>query len=322
MAPVSGRVGAVHIPSRRPALDRPCRRSRRSGTGSSERAGSGRRAGRRQPQPRLLRHVVVHQRSPGVRRRPGTVIRAMISTGPGGPRERPRSSATTTTRLARSPISPTSRPLTWCACGATGPLSCTVGPRWPTCSSSRTAARWWARRTPIPTARCTPGPSSTPRWRKRPRWPERGTTNTAPTSARRCCAANWPAHASSIGPSASSPVSPGSHVSPTRCTSCPLGRSRRCSISTRPSSTSSAGCCVTPSPASTGCGASGCPTCSPYTRLRSTATTSRTSPSHIEISPPLRAPGLLKHLAGPEVGGGSMTNESDPDDKAAELRAV
>lgn len=45
-------------------------------------------------------------------------------------------------------------------------------------------------------------------------------------------------------------------------------------------------------------------------------------PFHLEIHPPLRSPGLLKYLAGPEVGGGSMTNESDPDEKAAELRAA
>lgn len=45
-------------------------------------------------------------------------------------------------------------------------------------------------------------------------------------------------------------------------------------------------------------------------------------PFHIEFHPPLRAPETLKYLAGPEVGGGSMTNESDPDLKAAELRAV
>lgn len=43
-------------------------------------------------------------------------------------------------------------------------------------------------------------------------------------------------------------------------------------------------------------------------------------PFHIELHPPLRAPGLMKYLAGPEIGGGSMTNESDPDEKAAELR--
>jgi UDPglucose--hexose-1-phosphate uridylyltransferase len=45
-------------------------------------------------------------------------------------------------------------------------------------------------------------------------------------------------------------------------------------------------------------------------------------PFHLELHPPLRAPGLLKHLAGPEVGGGSITNESDPDEKAEELRAA
>jgi UDPglucose--hexose-1-phosphate uridylyltransferase len=43
-------------------------------------------------------------------------------------------------------------------------------------------------------------------------------------------------------------------------------------------------------------------------------------PFHIELHPPLRAPGLLKYLAGPEVGGGMMTNESDPNEKAEELR--
>ena len=45
-------------------------------------------------------------------------------------------------------------------------------------------------------------------------------------------------------------------------------------------------------------------------------------PFHLELHPPLRAPGLLKYLAGPEVGGGSITNETDPDRKAAELRAA
>ena len=43
-------------------------------------------------------------------------------------------------------------------------------------------------------------------------------------------------------------------------------------------------------------------------------------PFHLELHPPLRSPGIRKYLAGPEVGGGSMTNESDPDQKAAELR--
>jgi UDPglucose--hexose-1-phosphate uridylyltransferase len=45
-------------------------------------------------------------------------------------------------------------------------------------------------------------------------------------------------------------------------------------------------------------------------------------PFHLEFHPPLRKPDTLKYLAGPEVGGGSMTNESDPDAKAAELRAA
>ena len=43
---------------------------------------------------------------------------------------------------------------------------------------------------------------------------------------------------------------------------------------------------------------------------------------HIEYHPPLRKPETMKYLAGPEIGGGTMTNESDPDEKAAELRAV
>jgi len=47
-----------------------------------------------------------------------------------------------------------------------------------------------------------------------------------------------------------------------------------------------------------------------------------TFPFHVEFHPPLRTPDTLKYLAGPEIGGGSMTNESDPDEKAAELRAA
>jgi UDPglucose--hexose-1-phosphate uridylyltransferase len=45
-------------------------------------------------------------------------------------------------------------------------------------------------------------------------------------------------------------------------------------------------------------------------------------PFHIEYHPPLRKPDTMKYLAGPEIGGGSMTNESNPDEKAAELKAV
>lgn len=43
---------------------------------------------------------------------------------------------------------------------------------------------------------------------------------------------------------------------------------------------------------------------------------------HLELHPPLRKPGLLKHLAGPEVGGGGFLADTAPEEKAAELRAV
>ena len=43
-------------------------------------------------------------------------------------------------------------------------------------------------------------------------------------------------------------------------------------------------------------------------------------PFHLEFHPPLRQPDTLKYLAGSEIGGGSMTNEADPDEKAEELR--
>jgi UDPglucose--hexose-1-phosphate uridylyltransferase len=42
----------------------------------------------------------------------------------------------------------------------------------------------------------------------------------------------------------------------------------------------------------------------------------------IAFHPPLRQPGLLKYLAGPEIGGGNFLNDNSPDAKAAELRAV
>jgi UDPglucose--hexose-1-phosphate uridylyltransferase len=42
---------------------------------------------------------------------------------------------------------------------------------------------------------------------------------------------------------------------------------------------------------------------------------------HIEIHPPLRTPQLLKHLAGPELGGGSFLSDTSPEQKAAELQA-
>ena len=43
---------------------------------------------------------------------------------------------------------------------------------------------------------------------------------------------------------------------------------------------------------------------------------------HVEFHPPLRRPGLLKYLAGPEVGGGSFLSDTSAEEKAAELRAV
>jgi UDPglucose--hexose-1-phosphate uridylyltransferase len=42
---------------------------------------------------------------------------------------------------------------------------------------------------------------------------------------------------------------------------------------------------------------------------------------HIEFHPPLRTPNLLKHLAGPEVGGGSFLSDTSPEQKASELRS-
>lgn len=43
---------------------------------------------------------------------------------------------------------------------------------------------------------------------------------------------------------------------------------------------------------------------------------------HIQILTPLRRPGLLKYLAGPEVGAGNFLNDTAAEDKAAELRGV
>jgi UDPglucose--hexose-1-phosphate uridylyltransferase len=41
---------------------------------------------------------------------------------------------------------------------------------------------------------------------------------------------------------------------------------------------------------------------------------------HIELHPPLRKPGLVKYLAGPEIGGGNFLSDTCAEDKAAELR--
>jgi len=43
---------------------------------------------------------------------------------------------------------------------------------------------------------------------------------------------------------------------------------------------------------------------------------------HVQIHPPLRKPGLLKYLAGPEIGGGNFLNDTAPEEKAGELQAV
>ena len=43
---------------------------------------------------------------------------------------------------------------------------------------------------------------------------------------------------------------------------------------------------------------------------------------HIHIQPPLRQPGLIKHLAGPEIGAGNFMADTIPEEKAAELRSI
>jgi UDPglucose--hexose-1-phosphate uridylyltransferase len=43
---------------------------------------------------------------------------------------------------------------------------------------------------------------------------------------------------------------------------------------------------------------------------------------HLLLQPPLRQPGLLKFLAGPEIGGGNFMADTMPEEKAAELRGV
>lgn len=63
----------------------------------------------------------------------------------------------------------------------------------------------------------------------------------------------------------------------------------------------------------------------PYVMVLHQSPTDRAAPGfhfHIEIHPPLRKPGLLKYLAGPEIGGGNFLNDTSPEEKAAELQAV
>ena len=63
----------------------------------------------------------------------------------------------------------------------------------------------------------------------------------------------------------------------------------------------------------------------PYVMVLHQAPTDGVAPGfhfHIQIHPPLRKPGLLKYLAGPEIGGGNFLNDTAPEEKAAELQAV
>ena len=43
---------------------------------------------------------------------------------------------------------------------------------------------------------------------------------------------------------------------------------------------------------------------------------------HMIICPPLRQPGLMKYLAGPETGADTFMADTMPEEKAAELRKI
>jgi UDPglucose--hexose-1-phosphate uridylyltransferase len=43
---------------------------------------------------------------------------------------------------------------------------------------------------------------------------------------------------------------------------------------------------------------------------------------HVWLQPPYRQPGLIKYLAGPEIGAGNFMADTIPEEKAAELRAI
>jgi UDPglucose--hexose-1-phosphate uridylyltransferase len=43
---------------------------------------------------------------------------------------------------------------------------------------------------------------------------------------------------------------------------------------------------------------------------------------HLIICPPLRQPGLVKYLAGPETGADTFMADTMPEEKAAELRKI
>ncbi|GCC50313.1 galactose-1-phosphate uridylyltransferase [Chryseotalea sanaruensis] len=44
--------------------------------------------------------------------------------------------------------------------------------------------------------------------------------------------------------------------------------------------------------------------------------------THLWLQPPYRQPGLIKYLAGPEIGGGNFMADTMPEDKATELRKI
>ena len=43
---------------------------------------------------------------------------------------------------------------------------------------------------------------------------------------------------------------------------------------------------------------------------------------HLIICPPLRQPGIMKYLAGPETGADTFMADTMPEEKAAELRKI
>jgi UDPglucose--hexose-1-phosphate uridylyltransferase len=43
---------------------------------------------------------------------------------------------------------------------------------------------------------------------------------------------------------------------------------------------------------------------------------------HLWLQPPYRQPGLIKYLAGPEIGAGNFMADTMPEEKASELRKI
>jgi UDPglucose--hexose-1-phosphate uridylyltransferase len=43
---------------------------------------------------------------------------------------------------------------------------------------------------------------------------------------------------------------------------------------------------------------------------------------HLWLQPPFRQPGLIKYIAGPEIGAGNFMADTMPEEKAAELRRI